>query len=156
MGRQARQLIQNSRWKDGWKSFTIPTTKWLNGWCFHDFSARVLAYYFGKINDFVVDWIYWSLFFACLFRIFRKGPLQSPYVKNGKYWKMVKWTFLVFPNSTCQMWKNLKICKCCKTMNLSSCHIILVVFDAVYSVAFSLQPPCCLFVVCTCYIWLNI
>ena len=142
MGRQARQLSQNSRWKDGWKSFTIPATKWLNGWCSHDFFARVLAYYFGKINDFAVDWIYWSFLHVYL-EYSEKGPfshrtwrMESP----GRWWNGLSSSFQTQLAKCGRTWRSVSAAK---QMNLSSCHIILVVFDAVYSVAFSLQPPCC-------------
>lgn len=137
MGRQARQLIQNSRWKDGWKSFTIPTTK-LNGWCFHDFFARVLAYYFGKINDFVVDWIYWSFLHVYL-EYSEKGPFSHctwRMESTGRWWNGLSSSFQTQLAKCGRTWRSVSAAK---QMNLSSCHIILVVFDAA-----SLLFICCL------------
>ena len=138
---------QNSRWKDGWKSFTIPATKWLNGWCSHDFFARVLAYYFGKINDFAVDWIYWSFLHVYL-EYSEKGPFSHRTWRmesTGRWWNGLSSSFQTQLAKCGRTWRSVSAAK---QMNLSSCHIILAVFDTVYSVAFksaaSLLFICCL------------
>ena len=112
-GRQARQLSQNSRWKDGWKSFTIPATKWLNGSCSHDFFARVLSYYFGKM---ILQLTGLTDHF-CMFILIEyseKGPLSHRTWRmesTGRWWNGLSSSFQTQLAKCGRTWKSVSAAK---------------------------------------------